>query len=120
MNPKNDWSLYLRALNYFVRNQADSAKADLNKAIQIAQQEQTEKPSNYQNTFNLAIYHLIAGNLSNAQEFYQSALHECASLVKIRVAIQDLKDLLRVFPENTAAQQIKVMLEEKIDEIKLR
>ena len=120
MNPKNDWSLYLRALNYFVRNQADSAKADLNKAIQIAQQEQTEKPSNYQNTFNLAIYHLIAGNLSNAQEFYQSALHECASLVKIRGAIQDLKDLLRVFPENTAAQQIKVMLEEKIDEIKLR
>jgi tetratricopeptide (TPR) repeat protein len=114
LKPKDDWYLYLRALNHFVRGQAVSAKADLNKAIQIAQQEQTQKPSNHQNTFNLAIYNLIAGNLSTAQEFYQSALRQCTSQTKIWIAIEDLKDLLQIFPENITAQEIIVMLEEKI------
>ncbi|MEA5464957.1 tetratricopeptide repeat protein [Leptothoe sp. PORK10 BA2] len=120
LKPKNDWYLYLRAVNCFICDQADSAKADLGKAIQIAQEEQTEKPNNHQNTFNLAIYHLVAGNLPTAQEFYQSGLQQGATQTKIRYAIQDLKFLLRVFPKNTAAQQIKVMLEERISEIKFR
>jgi tetratricopeptide (TPR) repeat protein len=50
LNPKYDWCLYLRALNYLICDQVDRAKADLNKAIQIAQQGQTQKPNNYQNT----------------------------------------------------------------------
>ncbi|NET62454.1 MAG: hypothetical protein F6K47_42055 [Symploca sp. SIO2E6] len=112
LNPKSDWRLYLRSFTYLILHQTDSAKADLNKAIQIAQNKHTEKPDNCRNTFNLALYHLVAGNLSTAQEFYQTAIQQGASQFQIREAIQDLTDLLRVFPENTAAQQIKANLSE--------
>jgi|GEM_PF-2275977 len=110
LNPRSDWYLYLRGFTYLILYQTDSAKADLNNAIQIAQNKQSKKPDDCQNTFNLALYHLVAGNLSTAQEFYQAALQQGASQFQIREAIRDLKDLLRVFPENTAAQEIKANL----------
>ncbi|MFN6568526.1 tetratricopeptide repeat protein [Dendronalium sp. ChiSLP03b] len=114
LDPKDDWYRYLRALVYLVLQQAESAEADLNIAIQIAQQKHTEKPENCQNTFNLALYHLVVGNLSTTQELYQTTVEQTTFQAKIRDAIQDLKDLLRVFPENTHAQQMKAMLEMKL------
>ncbi|NET61901.1 MAG: hypothetical protein F6K47_39020, partial [Symploca sp. SIO2E6] len=53
-----------------------------------------------------------AGNLSTAQDFYQTALQQGASQFQIRETIRDLTNLLQVFPENTAAQQIKATLRE--------
>ncbi len=114
LNLKYGWCKYLRALVYLALQQGESAKADLDAAIEIAQQKHTEKPDNYQNTFNLALYYLVAGNLSTAQELYQTTLEQTASQIKIREAIQDLKDLLRVFPENIHAQQVKALLEKKL------
>ncbi|MEH2071251.1 MAG: hypothetical protein V7K47_24355 [Nostoc sp.] len=114
LDPKDDFYRYLRALVYLALQQAESAEADLDTAIQIAQQKHTEKPDNYENTFDLALYHLVAGNLSTAQELYQTTLEQTTSQTKIRDAIQYLKDLLRVFPENTHAQQIKALLEKKL------
>ena len=114
LNPQYDWYRYLRSLIYLALQQAESAKTDLNIAIQIAQQKYTEKPDNCQNIFNLALYHLVAGNLSTAQELYQTALEQTALQTQIRDAIQDLKDFLRVFPENTSAQEIKAVLEKKL------
>ncbi len=114
LDPKYDWCRYLRALVYLTLQQTESAKVDLDTAIQIAQQKHTEKPDKYQNTFNLALYHLVAGNLSTAQELYQTALEQTHLQSEIRNAIQYLKDLLRVFPENIHAQQVKVLLEKKL------
>ena len=114
LDPKDDWYRYLRSLIYLAFQQAVSAKADLNIAIEIAQQKHTKKTGNCENTFNLALYHLVAGNLSSAQELYQTALEQTALQTKIRNAIQDLKDLLRVFPENTSAQEVKAVLEKKL------
>ncbi|NEQ67167.1 MAG: tetratricopeptide repeat protein [Symploca sp. SIO2D2] len=109
-NPKNDNCLYIRGFTYLILNQTDSAKADLNNAIQIAQNQYAKKPDNCQNKFNLALYHLVAGNLSTAQGLYQAALQQGTSQFLIREAIQNLTDLLRVFPENTVAQEIKATL----------
>ncbi|WP_445635308.1 Tetratricopeptide repeat protein [Nostoc sp. DSM 114161] len=114
LDPKDDFHRYLRAIVYLALQQAESAEADLNIAIEIAQQKHTEKLDNYENTFNLALYHLVAGNLSTAQELYQTALEETPLQSEIRDAIQYLKDLLRVFPENTHAQQVKALLEKKL------
>ncbi|NER97975.1 MAG: hypothetical protein F6J86_29710 [Symploca sp. SIO1B1] len=112
LNPKNDWYLYLRGITYLILRQTDSAKADLNNAIQIAQDKHVKKPDNCQNTFNLALYHLVVGKPSKAQELYQAALQQGASQIDIREAIQELTDLLLVFPKNTAAQEIKATLVE--------
>jgi len=114
LDPKYDWCLYIRGFTYLILHQVDSAKADLNNAIQIAQDKQSKKPDDCENTFTLALYHLVAGNLSTSQEFYQAALQQGTSQIDIRDAIQDLKDLLRVFPENVDAQEIKATLMDKL------
>ncbi|MFN6559796.1 MAG: tetratricopeptide repeat protein [Nostoc sp. ChiSLP01] len=114
IDPKDDSYRYLRAVVYLALEQAESAEADLNIAIEIAQRKHTEKPDNYEKTLDLAIYHLVAGNVSTAQELYQTALEQTPSPSKIRNAIQYLKDLVRVFPENTYAQQVKALLEKKL------
>ncbi|MBD2598269.1 tetratricopeptide repeat protein [Nostoc spongiaeforme FACHB-130] len=114
LDSKDDGYRYYRALVYLILQQTESAKADLDTAIQIAQQKHIEKTDKYQNTFNLALYHLVAGNLSTAQELYQTTLQQTPLPSIMRGAIQDLKDLLRVFPENTSAQQIKALLENNL------
>ena len=114
LDPEDDWYRYLRALVYLARSQPDLTKADLDTAIQLAQQKYTEKPKNCQNVFNLALYHLVAGNLPTATEFYQTALQQTASQSKIQEAIQDLKDLLQVFPQHPTAQQVIATLEQKL------
>jgi len=81
--------------------------------LNIAQDKQSKKPDDCNNTFNLALYHLVAGKQSTAQELYQTALQQGDSQFHIRDAIQDLKDLLRVFPENIAAQKIIATLMDK-------
>ncbi|MBW4636333.1 MAG: tetratricopeptide repeat protein [Iphinoe sp. HA4291-MV1] len=114
LNPKYDCYRYLRALIYLVRPQPDLAKADLDTAIYLAQQKYTQKPEDCRNILNLALYHLIAGNLPTAKEFYQTALQQTASQTEIRDAIQYLKDLLRVFPKHTPAQEAKTVLEKTL------
>jgi tetratricopeptide (TPR) repeat protein len=106
LNAKYDFHFYLRALAYLALHQPDSAKADLDTAINLAQQKHTEKPEDYQNTFNLAIYHLVAGNLSTAKEFYQTTLQHNPSLSDIRDALQDLEELLEVLGDVPSAKQM--------------
>ncbi|MBW4519309.1 MAG: tetratricopeptide repeat protein [Scytolyngbya sp. HA4215-MV1] len=115
LNPKNDWCLHYRALTYLVLNQSDNAKADFDRAIQIAQQEYDEEPEHWNNTFNLALYHLAAGNLAQMKHFYQDALNRGAPQARIQAAIQDLEDLLRMFPEHEWAQKAKAGLEQRIN-----
>jgi tetratricopeptide (TPR) repeat protein/DNA polymerase III delta prime subunit len=115
IDAKNDWCLYLRAHVYLILSQPDLANADLDAAIHFVQQEYIEKPENGHNIFNLALYHLVAGNLQTARGFYQTALQQSAvQTYIIRDAIQDLKDLLRAFPEQTDAQEMKIALEERL------
>ncbi|NES18958.1 MAG: tetratricopeptide repeat protein [Symploca sp. SIO3E6] len=114
LEPGDDWHLYLRGCTYLILHQADNAKADLNNAIKIAKDQQSKEPDDCQNTFDLALYHLVAGNPPKAQQLYQAALQQGASQIDIRDAIQNLTDLLQVFPENTTAEQIKAILVEVI------
>jgi tetratricopeptide (TPR) repeat protein len=106
LDSKDDWYQYLRAITYLARNQSNAAKADLDIALHLAHQKYINKPANCQNTFNLALYHLVAGNLSTAREFYQIALQHNASPAKIRDALQDLEDLLKVLGDVPDAKQM--------------
>ncbi|NET59704.1 MAG: tetratricopeptide repeat protein [Symploca sp. SIO2E6] len=106
LNPK-DYYLYLRSLTYLILQKTDSAKADLNNAIKIAQNQHSQKPDDCRNTFNLALYYLVSGNLSTAQDLYQATLQHGAPQFQIRYAIQDLKDMLRVLPDETRFQEIR-------------
>lgn len=115
LKPDNDVNLYVRALAYKVLNQLDNAKSDFDKAIELAQQRYNEKPDDHQNTFNLAIYHLAADNLDQSKHFYRDALNRGASVERIREAIRDLEDFLRVFPGHEVAQCFKQGLEKRVN-----
>ena len=107
----SDWSLYIRALAYLSLNQKESAQADLESAIEIAQREFEKKPQNYQNTFNLALYHLVAENYQQASFLYNYNLSNGAHWISIHGAVYgDLKPLLQLFPDHENKQEIEKIL----------
>lgn len=114
LKPRRSWCYYDRALAYLALNQPENAKADLDRAIQLAQQRYDDDSQNHRNTFNLALYHLVARNKAQAEHFYRDALNRGAAKEQIREAIQDLEDLLTVFPEQPWAQTVKAALEKRL------
>ncbi|MDX2230064.1 MAG: hypothetical protein NW220_10525 [Leptolyngbyaceae cyanobacterium bins.349] len=106
--------LFGRALTYQVLNRSNDSQADFEQAIQLAQRDYNEKPENYENTFDLAVYHLAAGNIDQSKHFYRDALNRGASAALVREAIRDLDDFLRVFPDHQAAQSFKPGLEKRV------
>jgi tetratricopeptide (TPR) repeat protein len=82
---------------------AEPAIADLTQAIQLAQSAREKDPGDWQNNFNLALYHLAAGHSPEAQAIYESGLN-LAPASAIREAQQDLRDYLQLFPADHTAQ----------------
>ncbi|HEX6387691.1 MAG TPA: tetratricopeptide repeat protein, partial [Anaerolineae bacterium] len=103
--PDDDWYLYSRSLVLLVLDHSEPAAADLNRAIDVAQQAYGENPQDWRNTFNLAIYHLAAGNAATAEQLYNEAL--IAPPTYLREAIQDLDDFLHLFPEHSQALSVR-------------
>jgi tetratricopeptide (TPR) repeat protein len=114
MDSQEDWYRYLRTLVYLVLQQTDLAKADLDNAIYLAQEKHTENPEDCRNTFNLMLYHLVAGNLPIAKTLCHTTLQNKPSQIRIRAAIKDLAELLKILSGYPAVQQIKDQLEEHL------
>ncbi|NEP19303.1 MAG: tetratricopeptide repeat protein, partial [Leptolyngbya sp. SIO4C1] len=113
----NDWRYYGRALAYLSLRDKENAKANLTQAIQLAQQDYQKDASNYRNTLNLALYFLVACKLDRAKHFYQDALSQRPSTFLISEAIQDLQDLLTIFPNYPSAEEIQIFLQRQLQEL---
>jgi tetratricopeptide (TPR) repeat protein len=107
------WQFYIHALAHLKLNQLEPAKADLKQAIAIAQAAYEKDPIDYQNTFNLALYHLAAAHPEESDRLYTSNL--TAPIEWLQMAIDDLDDFLQLFPDHPQAQQVKQMLQGAID-----
>ncbi|NJN86577.1 MAG: tetratricopeptide repeat protein [Leptolyngbyaceae cyanobacterium SL_7_1] len=116
LDPKDDWWLYDRAITYQALGQPDQAKADLAQAIPMAQTKYDQDPENWNNTFNLALYHLAANNTDRVTFFYRDAIHRGAPATRIRVALKDLEDFLTVFPEHRLGQFAQQFLQRALQE----
>ncbi|MBW4569956.1 MAG: tetratricopeptide repeat protein [Tolypothrix carrinoi HA7290-LM1] len=114
LKPDNDWYLYCRALAYQALNQVDKARIDLNNATKLAQQNYQKDAKDWRNTFNLALYYLIGGNVELSQRFYQYALSSHAPLDSIRLAIRDLEGFSSIFPEYIEAQSMRKFLQSSL------
>lgn len=110
----NDWCFYDRALAYLALNQSDAAKSDLDRAIQQAQQKYKDNHRQSRNTFNLAIYYVVANEVEQAKHFYGDALRRGAPQARIQEAIQDLEDILKLFPNHQLAQHIREALLKRV------
>jgi tetratricopeptide (TPR) repeat protein len=106
----DDWNYYLRALANIGLKQLENAKTDLAQAIQLAKQDYNSDSNNHRNTFNLALYYLVARQSEKAQRFYQDALTREAPTDRLKAAIQDLKDLLITLPNYPKAQEMQGFL----------
>jgi tetratricopeptide (TPR) repeat protein len=115
LSSENDWRFYNRAIIYLALNRNNEAKADFEKAIQLAQPEYEKNPQNWQNTFNLALYHLASNSIDRATLLYQQAYRQGASIESIREAIQDLRDFLTMFPDYQLAKNFKKTLEKGLE-----
>jgi tetratricopeptide (TPR) repeat protein len=105
----NDWIFYTRSLAHTALNQTENARTDIHKAIQLAQKDYETKPQDCRNIFNLAIYHLISGEIKQATSLCQEALSKEPSLSRIKAAIRDLEDLLAVLPNHPHQTQAKAL-----------
>jgi len=112
-NYQDDWYLYGRALTYLALNQLDKARTDLALAMKLAKEHYEKDPKNWRNSFNLALYYLVAQYHQPAEQLYRYTLSQSASL-DIRVAIQDLNDFLTVFPNNVQATSMRELLQSSL------
>ncbi len=111
LDANSNWTLYFRSLTYRAIHQTENAKADIEQAIKLAQQDYEAKPLDHGNILNLAIYHLTAGDVGQAKYLYQDALEKVSSAKLIKEAIRDLGDLLTVLPNFPDAQDLCRYLE---------
>jgi tetratricopeptide (TPR) repeat protein len=91
--------------------QPENAKADLTQALQLAKYNYDKDPNNHRNTFNLALYYLVARQPEKAKLLYQNALTREAPTGILKEAIQDLKDLLIILPNYPNVQEMQGFLE---------
>ncbi|MBC7250471.1 MAG: hypothetical protein H5T62_09320, partial [Anaerolineae bacterium] len=75
-----------------------------------------EKPQDWGNTLDLALYHLLAGETERAKHLYEEALTGGAPPYLIREALRDLDDLLALFPDHPHAQAMRERLQAYLEE----
>jgi len=115
LDPDDDWSLYLRGLVYLALQQFQAAQTDLDRAIQLAQQQSVQDPQDFRNCFNLALYHLVAGYDDRARDLYAQALSLSPPPERIRDALQDVEELLAIFPDQALAQSMQQQLQAQLE-----
>jgi tetratricopeptide (TPR) repeat protein len=113
LSPRDKLVYYLRALAHLKLNQPKPAETDFQKAIAISTSKYEEDPIDYQNNFNLALYHLAAAHPEESDRLYTSNL--TAPIEWRPMAIDDLDDFLQLFPDHSQAQQVKQLLQRTID-----
>jgi len=110
LDDENDWGLYQRGLVSAATGKILESNADLSAAIRLAGMKYASLPHDWRNELNLALYHLAAGELDEAERLYQCAIENELLLHLAREAMADLDDLLRVLPERAGAKEMRSLL----------
>jgi hypothetical protein len=91
-------------------NNNQVALIDLEQAISKAQETYQQRQTDWQNTLNLAIYHLAAANNDESITLYQNTISQNIPVYFIHDAIQDLIEYLQLFPSHSLAQEMQQQL----------
>src|SRR5947208_7400131 len=106
LDEKEDWYRYCRALIYMLTSQTNAFEDNIQAAIKLAQISLDNTPNNWRIGFNLALYNLVCGNISDAEEQYDRLRFTCPILPRLQAAVNDLTELLTFQPSNELAQRI--------------
>jgi len=116
LEPQNEWAHYGRGLIFLIQNRSEQAQTDFSLAIQQASPLYEKNPEDWRNTFNLAIYHLAAGHVEEAESLYRKALTHSIPAGNLREAGNDLDDFLHLFPDHPQAKAMRDLLQQHLDE----
>jgi len=107
IDPTYNWALYDRVLTSSLLKRTTLNIQDLNRAIDLVQARQRDKPYHYQIAFNLALYLLAAGNLTQAEAQYSELEATCLWPGELRAAADDLFDMHVVHPDSKLVLQVR-------------
>ena len=112
LDGRNDWYWYCRVQIHLLTDNASAFESDIDTAIKIAQStlNNASAMEYWVIGFNLALYNLVSGNITDAELQYDQLASACTSIPVLQDAENDLKDLLRIQPTNSLAQNIRTKL----------
>ncbi len=117
LDEKDDWFRYSRAQVYMLMGQTKEFESDIQTAIELGQVELRSTPDDCQFGFNLALYYLVAGNVTETESQYTRFASACLSFAQLQEAVDDLTDFLSIQPSNELAQRMCTHLQTRIAEV---
>jgi len=105
---------YYRAIALIALGKNDEAKADLQQAIKLVQEDHKRGSAEWANILSLALYYLVAGDFTQAKAFFNDGLSREISKSNIQLLIDHLEDLLNILPDPTAVKLMKDKLEARL------
>jgi tetratricopeptide (TPR) repeat protein len=116
LDEKAGWYRYRRAQVYMLIGQIKAFESDIQAAIELGQATLHSKPDDCQSGFNLALYYLAAGNVTETESQYTHFASACSSLAQLQDAVDDLTDFLAIQPFNEQAQRTRTQPQTRIAE----
>jgi tetratricopeptide (TPR) repeat protein len=108
LEPNYDWALYDRALTNSILNRTTTLDIhDLSRAIALVQAKRQNKPNHCQIAFNLALYLLAAGKLTQADAEYSHLETTCSSRGELQASADDLFDMHVVHSDSMLVLKIR-------------
>ena len=97
------WGFYCRGILNLTQNEIAVAHSNLRRAIELADIDYSKDPQDWQNTLNLMLYHLVAGDYVAADRLLKEAIDGNAPLQRWQATVQDLEELLIILPDHAQA-----------------
>jgi len=111
LNPDNDWICCLQGLANSIMGKARQATRNYQEAKRHAEVRLVADPRDSRVQYNLALYHLVAGDQEKARAAYERGVDVCAEEHWFRFAIEDLEMLARLELDIQGILQMKELLE---------
>src|SRR6266536_2793631 len=115
LDPKDDWWQYELAVTYLQLDERENAQAALREAIHLGRQDLATNGATLLRLFNLALYHVTAGDIEESRELWAQALALPGVTAYIRdVALGELRDLQAVLPDIVGLDEALRLLAERV------
>ncbi len=103
------------AVTYLQLDERENAQAALREAIHLGRQDLATNGATLLRLFNLALYHVTAGDIEESRELWAQALALPGVTAYIRdVALGELRDLQAVLPDIVGLDEALRLLAERV------
>ncbi len=110
----SDDDYYYRAIALIALGRNNEAKADLQQAIKLVQEENERACAEWDTILSLALYYLVAGDFVQAEISFNNGLAKEVSKSNLQLLIDHLEDLLLILPDPTETKLMKEKLEQRL------